>query len=238
MRQSNERCPFAQDRERRTTLTPKKTPARKPAAKKTTAKKVTPKKPAAKKAEAKRAASAADPILLKRILTSLDDDKAEQIVTIDLEGRSSLCDAIVVASGRSSRHVSSIAEHLARRLKEAGYGTRPMNGQGQGDWALVDAGDVIVHVFRPEVRSYYDLEGMWSVEEPKRARARGATATREYPMRLTVLAVGHARGTAEGMLTEDFIHRASQLGRNMGISAVTVEEVSVSKTRDARTRMS
>lgn len=109
--------------------------------------------------------------MLERILQSLDDDKAEQITTIDLEGRSSLCDAIVVASGRSSRHVASIAEHLARRLKEAGYGTRPMNGVGQGDWALVDAGDVIVHIFRPEVRSYYDLEGMWSVEEPKRSRA-------------------------------------------------------------------
>ena len=92
-------------------------------------------------------------------------------MTIDLEGRSSLCDAIVVASGRSTRHVTSIAEHLARRLKEAGYGTRPLNGASQGDWALVDAGDVIVHVFRPEVRAYYDLEGMWSVEEPVRARA-------------------------------------------------------------------
>ena len=56
-----------------------------------------------------------------------------------------------------------MAEHLSRRLKEAGYGTRPVNGQGQGDWVLVDAGDVIVHLFRPEVRDYYDLEGMWSV---------------------------------------------------------------------------
>jgi ribosome-associated protein len=92
-------------------------------------------------------------------------------VTIDLDGRSSLCDAIVVASGRSSRHVAAIAEHLARRLKEAGYGTRPVNGTAQGDWALIDAGDVIVHVFRPEVRDYYDLEGMWSVQEPARARA-------------------------------------------------------------------
>jgi len=102
---------------------------------------------------------------------SLEDDKAEEIVTIALGGRSSLCDAIVVASGRSTRHVASIAEHLARRLKEAGYGTRPLAGAGQGDWALVDAGDVIVHIFRPEVRSYYDLEGMWSVDEPKHARA-------------------------------------------------------------------
>ena len=101
--------------------------------------------------------------LLKRILVSLDDDKAENIVTINLEGRSALCDAAVVASGRSSRHVAAMAEHLARKLKEGGYGTRPISGQGQGDWVLVDAGDVIVHLFRPEVREYYDLEGMWSV---------------------------------------------------------------------------
>jgi ribosome-associated protein len=76
--------------------------------------------------------------------------------------RSSLCDAVVIASGRSTRHVMSIAEHLARRLKDLGYGTRPVTGAAQGDWALVDAGDVIVHVFRPEVREYYDLEGLWS----------------------------------------------------------------------------
>ena len=92
-------------------------------------------------------------------------------MTIDLVGRASFCDAIVIASGRSSRHVASTAEHLARRLKEAGYGTRPVDGAQQGDWVLVDAGDVVVHLFRPEVRAYYDLEGMWSVDEPVRARA-------------------------------------------------------------------
>jgi ribosome-associated protein len=106
---------------------------------------------------------------LKRIIASLEDDKAEAIVTVDLEGRSSLCDAAVIASGRSSRHVMSIAEHLARRLKEHGYGTRPVTGAAQGDWVLVDAGDIIVHVFRPEVRDYYDLEGMWNVASPGRA---------------------------------------------------------------------
>jgi ribosome-associated protein len=105
--------------------------------------------------------------------TSLDEDKAEDIVVIDLEGRSSLADALVIATGRSSRHVAAIAEHLARRLKDAGYGTRPVNGAQQGDWVLVDAGDVIVHVFRSEVRDYYDLEGMWSVKEPQRGRAAG-----------------------------------------------------------------
>jgi ribosome-associated protein len=148
---------------------------KKTAAKKKTFKK-TVKKAAKKKTTAKKAVVKAKPIeqpeVLARILASLEDDKAEEIVSINLAGRSSLCDAIVVASGRSSRHVASIAEHLARRLKEAGYGTRPVNGAQQGDWALVDAGDVIVHIFRPEVRTYYDLESMWSVEEPKRSKAR------------------------------------------------------------------
>jgi ribosome-associated protein len=77
----------------------------------------------------------------------------------------------VIASGRSARHVSAIAEHLARKLKEAGYGTRPIDGLSQGDWVLVDAGDAVVHIFRPEVRAYYDLEGMWSVGEPTRVAA-------------------------------------------------------------------
>jgi ribosome-associated protein len=115
--------------------------------------------------------SASDQTLLSRILASLDADKAEDIVTIDLEGRSSVADALVIASGRSARHVAAIAENLARKLKEAGYGARPIDGLSQGDWVLVDAGDVIVHVFRPEVRVYYDLEGMWSVREPERAAA-------------------------------------------------------------------
>jgi len=149
------------DSERRTKLTRKTTaPAKKPAARKTAPKPATKKKAPAT-------------VLLSRILQSLDDDKAEEVVAIDMDGHSSLCDTIVIANGRSSRHVASIAEHLARRLKEIGYGTRPVNGLAQGDWVLVDAGDVIVHVFRPEVRAYYDLEGMWSVDE-KPARARRA----------------------------------------------------------------
>jgi ribosome-associated protein len=127
---------------------------------------------APKKVAAQRAKEQEEPSLLSRILVSLDDDKAEEIVTIDLEGRSSLADSIVIANGRSQRHVSAIAQHLARRLKEAGYGTRPVDGMASGDWVLVDAGDVIVHIFRPEVRAYYDLEGMWSVKEPARAAAR------------------------------------------------------------------
>ncbi len=115
--------------------------------------------------------------LLSRILTSLDDDKAEDIVTIAMKGRSSLCDALIVATGRSARHVASTAEHLARRLKEAGYGAARVEGLPQGDWVLVDAGDVIVHLFRPEVRAYYDLEGMWSVNEPAKRKGEASAAT-------------------------------------------------------------
>jgi ribosome-associated protein len=150
-----------------------KQPVAKPAAKPAKAK--APKKKPAAPVKAVPAKPAPLSDLLRRIVASLEDDKAEEIVTVDLAGRSSLCDAAVIASGRSTRHVMSIAEHLARRLKDVGYGTRPVTGAAQGDWALVDAGDVIVHVFRPEVRDYYDLEGMWAVgaaAEAKRPKAR------------------------------------------------------------------
>ncbi len=158
------------------TLTRKTKSAAKAPAKRKAAKKAVKKSPA-KKTVSKKAApkaptlDAAELALLERIRTSLEDDKAQDIVTIDLGGRSSLADAIVIATGTSSRHVAAIADHLARRLKEAGYGTRPVTGASQGDWVLVDAGDVIVHIFRPEVRDYYQLERMWSVEEPERRRA-------------------------------------------------------------------
>jgi ribosome-associated protein len=115
----------------------------------------------------------AEPTLLSRILTSLDDDKAEDIVTVPLAGRSSLCDALVIASGRSARHVAATAEHLAQRLKEAGYASPRLEGVAQGDWVLIDAGDVIVHLFRPEVRAYYDLEGLWSVDERQNRASAG-----------------------------------------------------------------
>ena len=113
---------------------------------------------------------------MARVISSLDDDKAEDIVTIDLVGRSSLCDAIVVATGRSSRHVAALAENLARKLKEFGFGGARIEGLPQGDWVLIDAGDVIVHIFRAEVRAYYDLEGMWSVDErePRRVQVEHA----------------------------------------------------------------
>jgi len=99
--------------------------------------------------------------LLARILASLDDDKAEDVVTIDLRGRSSVADFMVVCSGRSSRQVGAIAEKLTERLKEDFGRTCKIEGKDQGDWVLIDASDVIVHVFRPEVREFYQLEKMW-----------------------------------------------------------------------------
>ncbi|WP_369414330.1 ribosome silencing factor [Albidovulum sediminis] len=99
--------------------------------------------------------------LLARILASLDDDKAEDVVTIDLRGRSSVADYMVICSGRSSRQVAAIAEKLTERLKQDLGRTCKIEGKDQGDWVLIDASDVIVHVFRPEVRDFYQLEKMW-----------------------------------------------------------------------------
>ena len=94
-------------------------------------------------------------------MKSLDDSKAEDIVSIDLRGKSAMADHMVVCSGRSSRQVTAISEKLADRLKsEAGIACRT-EGRDTGDWVLIDAGDVIVHVFRPEVREFYQLEKMW-----------------------------------------------------------------------------
>ena len=99
--------------------------------------------------------------LLDRILASLDDDKAEDVVTIDLRGRSAMADHMVIASGRSSRQVSAIAEKLVQRLKEQTGRSARIEGKETGDWVLIDTDDVIVHVFRPEVREFYQLEKMW-----------------------------------------------------------------------------
>jgi len=99
--------------------------------------------------------------LLERVLTSLDDDKAEDIVQIDLRGKSSIADFMVVASGRSSRQVAAISEKLVDRLKQEMGLICKVEGKDAGDWVLIDAGDVLVHVFRPEVRDFYQIEKMW-----------------------------------------------------------------------------
>ena len=98
--------------------------------------------------------------LLARILNSLDDDKADDVVTIDLRGRSSVADYMVVCSGRSSRQVGGIAEKLVDRLKQDFGLICKIEGKDQGDWVLIDASDIVVHIFRPEVREFYQLEKM------------------------------------------------------------------------------
>jgi ribosome-associated protein len=99
---------------------------------------------------------------LRIVLARLDDTKAEDTVSIDLTGKSSIGDYMVVTSGRSQRHVVSVAEHVVRELEKSGVRRVRVEGMPQGDWVLIDAGDVIVHVFQPEVRAFYNLEKMWA----------------------------------------------------------------------------
>ena len=100
--------------------------------------------------------------LLDLVLRSLDDDQAQEVVTIPLEGKSSIADYMVIASGRSTRQVASMAQKLAERIKHGGFGHVRIEGLPAADWVLIDAGDIVVHVFRPEVRSFYNLERMWA----------------------------------------------------------------------------
>lgn len=107
---------------------------------------------------------------LTLVRRSLDDDKAEDVVVIDLKGKSAFADYMVIASGRSTRQVAAIADHLAERLKQAGYGYVPIEGKQVSDWVLVDGGDVVVHIFRPESRTFYALEKMWALETEAEAK--------------------------------------------------------------------
>ncbi len=162
----------------------KKSTVKKSLAKKTVAKKVVAKKPApvkfkpvkkspaakpsVKKPVARKIAVATPqprptyPALVEAVLAQLDDAKAEQVVTIDLANKSSVADFMVVASGRSNRHVNAIADQIVDKLSGLGQKNIRIEGIPQCDWVLVDSGDVIVHIFRPEVRSFYNLEKLWS----------------------------------------------------------------------------
>ena len=107
--------------------------------------------------------------ILRTVLASLDDSKAEDTVSLDIQGKSALADHMVVTSGRSHRHVSAVADHLLRALKDAGHGAPRVEGLSSADWVLIDTGDVIVHVFRPEVREFYALEKMWAEDNQAEA---------------------------------------------------------------------
>lgn len=103
--------------------------------------------------------------LLTLVEKSLDDDQAQDVAVIDLAGKTEIADYMVVATGQSSRQVGAMAMHLTQKIKELGIKELGIEGQSQGDWVLIDAGDVIIHLFRPEVRDFYGLEKMWSVPD-------------------------------------------------------------------------
>jgi len=147
----------------------KKTAAKKtikPSVKKTAVKKAAVKKPAAKKPVAKKVVSKAPQGIPEQMLAAalkvLDDKQAEEIVTIPLVGRSSVADYLIIASGRAGRQVAALADHLREAFFKLGIRKVRIEGMGEANWVLVDAGDIVIHLFRPEVRRYYDLDGIWT----------------------------------------------------------------------------
>ena len=110
--------------------------------------------------------------LHRLVLAQLDEDQAQEIVSIPLAGKSSVADYMVIASGRSTRQVAAIAQKLAEKIKAAGFGPVRIEGLPAADWVLLDAGDVVIHLFRPEVRSFYNLERMWSFDGAEAAGGR------------------------------------------------------------------
>jgi ribosome-associated protein len=111
------------------------------------------------------------PNLERLILKSLDQQKAEAIVTVDISGKSDFADRMVIASGTSQRHVGALAARIVETLKAAGFNNVPVEGEDVCDWVLVDAGNIVVHIFRPEARRYYNLEKMWSVAVPQQSQS-------------------------------------------------------------------
>ncbi|MGI9346481.1 MAG: ribosome silencing factor [Gammaproteobacteria bacterium] len=121
-------------------------------------------KPTAQRIASSRTNVSRDALIHELVLTSLDDDLAQDIVSINLTGKSAIADYMVIATGRSQRHVKAIAEHLIKKLKHEECKNIRMEGQSNCDWVLVDAGDVVAHIFRAEMREFYGLEKMWASE--------------------------------------------------------------------------
>jgi len=109
--------------------------------------------------------------LERLVVTSLNDRKAENVLSIDLTGKSDVADRMVIASGTSSRHVASLSDAVVDALKEAGFEHIPVEGKDECEWVLVDVGNIIVHLFKPDARAHYNLEKMWSVNLPKSVEA-------------------------------------------------------------------
>lgn len=155
--------------------TKSKTATKAKTATKTAAKAKAPKAPVAKTAQAASKADAFSRQLLKLVEKSLDDDKAEDIVSVDLAGKSAIADYMVIATGRNTRQLAAMAHHVAEKLAKAGAKPIGIEGMSQGDWVLVDGNDIIIHLFRPDVRKLYSLEKMWGLDqvEPEKIHAVG-----------------------------------------------------------------
>ncbi len=140
-------------------------------AKSATGKAKTVKKSAGTTSDAANPAADVRASILDRVSAALEDMKAEEIVEIDLAGKTSLADTMIIATGRSNRHVGSIADRIVEFVKLAGHPTPRVEGLPHCDWVLIDAGDVIAHVFRPDVRQFYNLEKMWAGDRPSEQTA-------------------------------------------------------------------
>jgi ribosome-associated protein len=131
-----------------------------------------PKRPRAKRAAPQPAPpSPLESVLAKTVLSCLEDAKAEDVVAIDLIGRTTLADVMIVATGRSTTHVGAIADKVVKACRDMGLKAPRIEGQPHNDWVLIDVGDAIVHIFRPEIRQFYNLEKMWAPERPAEPRA-------------------------------------------------------------------
>lgn len=159
-----------------------------------------PAAPRRKKAEAPAKPAAKDPTasveaMLETLVKVIDDAKAEDIVALDLLGKTSLADAMIVASGRSERHVGAVAERIASTLRDLGQPSPKIEGLTACDWVLIDTGDIIIHLFRPEVRSFYNLEKLWgagrpSEGEPPPPKSEGGPAKPAKPRKTTIRSEG------------------------------------------------
>ena len=131
-----------------------------------------PKRSRAKRAAPKDVASSPlESLLIKTVLTGLEDAKAEDVVALDVMDRTSIADVMIVATGRSSTHVGAIADRVVKACRDAGFKPPRIEGQPVNDWVLIDAGDAIIHIFRPDIRQFYNLEKIWGPDRPAEPRA-------------------------------------------------------------------
>lgn len=186
--------------------------------------------PIVRKALSKRQAPSPAASLLALIQRSLDDDQAEEVAVIEMAGKSAIADYMVIATGRSSRHVASMAEHLRERVKAQTGRTPPIEGLAQADWVLVDAGDVVVHLFRAEVRAFYNLEKMWSRALPdtedvmiglvkERAAAKQPAKTKNEPARKAVVKKPIRKAVAKQPVAKKPVAKAARPGKKQPATA-------------------